>query len=420
MRQSMKVNSFIVAFAALMVWSASASVRASEEGYFPVGDSREVYAKVFRGDPNQPAIVLINGLTQDSDHWRSTLPEVLASGRTVVIYDAFLQGRSLERHIDKNNLWPQLGRRPILPPVMGMEALFPDPRPMLPAVPIEGQAEDLRELLAQLKINKATVVGLSYGGALALQYGADFPKNVENVVLVAPYVEPMAEQDQLIRFLVGYYQRAYPLIRFNEDELYDFLFRGLVLTSYHFVEPSILKWGPFQSFAVAELARGVRQMDVAHVAKRLPKDSVHLVIAGMDAYIARPSLMRFWRGVPSSARASLAVVEGVEHKVNESVGPFLGGWVRAIVDGKVPGGQEWSGIPEKGVMRSSQGGSAIALPAADPCENLLRPGVPGAPNLPVDRIQRNPAEIFIGMARAMMWPPVRAWFDQMVKSWFPL
>jgi alpha/beta hydrolase fold len=47
------------------------------------------------------------------------------------------------------------------------------------------QARILHELLQVLKIEKATLVGYSWGGQIALQVAIDWPQNVENLLLVA-------------------------------------------------------------------------------------------------------------------------------------------------------------------------------------------------------------------------------------------
>src|SRR5688572_29878825 len=85
----------------------------SEEGFYKVAPGREMYAKTWRGDPTQAAVVLPNGLTQDTRHWATTLEEIRKSGRTVTVYDAILEGRSLERHIDQTAAWSKLGTHPI-------------------------------------------------------------------------------------------------------------------------------------------------------------------------------------------------------------------------------------------------------------------------------------------------------------------
>lgn len=413
------MDKVVVILAMLFLSVAKAEPILLKSGFFAVGKDRKVHAREYAGDPSKPAVILINGLTQDQDHWDTTIEEILKSGRRVITYDATYQGRSLEWHVETKRAWLKLGSQPVLPPLVGSEALYANQEPIFPASDITQQARELRALMKHFDVDKATLVGLSYGGGLALRFAADYPAQVENLVLLAPYVEPLTEQDQLIRYLVGNYQRAFPMMGLDGNGLYDFFFRALVLATYHVSEPTILKWGPFQSYAAAELARGIRHMEAKALSQKMPPQSVHLVIAGLDAYIQREVLTRFWHQVPEEARASFAVFEGVEHKINESVGPFLGAWVRRIVERypQVHTGKTFLGVPEKGYIQAVESKEKIALVKAVACENWLKPTHPGRPNYPMDRIARHPGEIFIGYARALMPPPIRLWFDRVTAFW---
>ncbi len=370
-----------------------------EESLVEVAPGRELFTRVFRGDPNLPAVVLLNGLTQDTDHWKSTVPEILKTGATVMVYDAFHQGRTLAHFVDKHRVWNQLAYRPLLPPLLFERQVRGHMDPLLPAAPIVQQAEDLKVLVAKtLGNSKVVVVGLSYGGGLNLEYAAIDSERIEAVISLAPYVEPLTEQDQIVRILIGNYLRMNPFSDANEAELYDFFLRGLVLGTYHHSEPTIMKWGSFQPYANSELARGIRHSDVSKLVKRLRPGTFHLGIAGLDSYIQRKVLEDFWESVPSKARASVTVFEGVEHKINESVGPFLGSWIAKIVTRKkyFSGGSLWSANPQSGLVKEVFGGRSLILPPSSICENvLLKPVGEGSINLPVDRIARHPAEILM-------------------------
>jgi len=51
---------------------------------------------------------------------------------------------------------------------------------------VGGYANGMRDLLTVFGIDKATVVGHSFGGGVAMQFGYQFPERTERVVLVAP------------------------------------------------------------------------------------------------------------------------------------------------------------------------------------------------------------------------------------------
>jgi pimeloyl-ACP methyl ester carboxylesterase len=51
---------------------------------------------------------------------------------------------------------------------------------------VGGYANGMRDLLTVLGIDKATVVGHSFGGGIAMQFAYQFPERTERLVLVAP------------------------------------------------------------------------------------------------------------------------------------------------------------------------------------------------------------------------------------------
>lgn len=388
------------------------------EGFFHTSSDRDIYYKYYPGNRDE-ALTAVNGLTQDTEHWQTDVAEMRATGGAVLLYDAFNQGRSLEKYIDDENVWGQIGIRPVVQPLLGERMLYGGREPLIQPTPIESQAQDLAELHDFLKIKKSTIAGLSYGGALALQYAAMYPERTNALILEDPYIEPMAAQDKLVRFFMDVYARAFPLMNFDEDELYDWILRGLVLTTYHLSEPTALKWGLLQPFAVSQLASGVRHLDAVKLVAKM-KVPIHLVIAGNSQYVQRGSLLKFWEKIPEQSQASLIVVEGVEHKMNEAVGPYLGALMRLLSEGrrKLLSGKSWVGIPEKGLLKSKDGKEEFVLAKSSICENFLRPTHPTAPNLPVDRIPRNPAELFIHSWRAQLPPEYRKQWDLLAKFWF--
>jgi pimeloyl-ACP methyl ester carboxylesterase len=97
-----------------------------------------------------PAIVLVHGITSSSRTWRSVV-EPLAEGHTVLAPDLLGHGRSAKPRGDYS---------------------------------LGAYASGLRDLLAVLRIPRATVVGHSLGGGIAMQFAYQFPERVERLVLV--------------------------------------------------------------------------------------------------------------------------------------------------------------------------------------------------------------------------------------------
>lgn len=350
-------------------WARQNAPQAAE-GFFQVEPGVSLYAKVIPGQPGAPVFVLLNGLTQDIDHWSTTVPYLQEKGATIVEIDLALQGRSMEKLL-KEKFTPF---NPVLPPLVMHGGLWDLP-PTFPAVPITSQSRFVSKLLQQLGITQpVTLLGLSYGGGLALQMAADYPEQIAQAILAAPYAFPLPDQDGLIRLLVKTIRNLYPQWRMvSFDNLYDLVLRGMVVSTYHLAEPEVLKWSPpFQSIAASELVRGIRHMSYMDLLKKL-KVPLHLIIAGRDSYIPRDKLDEFWAQVPAPEQGSTLEIEGSEHKMNESVGPFLASWAWELASNpdylQHPG--QFIGVPEDGVATEINGPRKVQLEKATPCQDWL-------------------------------------------------
>jgi len=102
-------------------------------------------------DGDGPALVLIHGITSSSQTWRSVLP-ALAEHYTVIAPDLLGHGRSAKPRGDYS---------------------------------LGSYASGVRDLLLALGHPRATVVGHSLGGGIAMQLAYQFPERVERLALVS-------------------------------------------------------------------------------------------------------------------------------------------------------------------------------------------------------------------------------------------
>jgi pimeloyl-ACP methyl ester carboxylesterase len=104
----------------------------------------------FRHVGQGPAVVLIHGITSSSKTWRAVIPR-LAERHTVIAPDLLGHGRSAKPRGDYS---------------------------------LGAYASGVRDLLIALGVPRATVVGHSLGGGVAMQFAYQFPERVERLVLV--------------------------------------------------------------------------------------------------------------------------------------------------------------------------------------------------------------------------------------------
>jgi pimeloyl-ACP methyl ester carboxylesterase len=98
-----------------------------------------------------PAIVLIHGLASSSATWRRVAPR-LAAHNTVLAVDLLGHGESAKPRGDYS---------------------------------LGAQASGIRDLMVALDIDRATFVGHSFGGGIAMQLAYQFPQRCQRLVLVA-------------------------------------------------------------------------------------------------------------------------------------------------------------------------------------------------------------------------------------------
>lgn len=115
--------------------------------YASINGHRRAYVKAGKG----PVLLLLHGLGCDHATWDVVIDD-LARDHTVIAPDLLGHGAS-----DKPRADYSLG----------------------------GYANGMRDLLAVLGIDKATVVGHSFGGGIAMQFAYQFPERTERIVLVS-------------------------------------------------------------------------------------------------------------------------------------------------------------------------------------------------------------------------------------------
>lgn len=119
------------------------------------------------GDENAPAVILIHGFISSSLIWSDVFLPLADAGFRVIAIDLPGYGYS-----DK----PADGR-----------------------YTINSQAHAVFRLMDRLGIDKATIVGASYGGAVAATMALDFPKRVERLVLIGAVSNDEPKKKLLMR-----------------------------------------------------------------------------------------------------------------------------------------------------------------------------------------------------------------------------
>lgn len=152
---------------AAVEWDEVAStVPHSENSHFVEVDGSTVHYQEF-GHAEHSAIILIHGYTASTYVWKTTAPMLAAEGFHVIAIDMLGFGYS------EKPAWFDYS--------------------------IDSQARMVQRFMDRLGIGRATVIGSSYGGAVAATLALDYPERVERLVLVSSVSNDKPKEHPLLR-----------------------------------------------------------------------------------------------------------------------------------------------------------------------------------------------------------------------------
>ncbi len=153
--------------AATVDWhDVSEKVIHAENSHFVEIDGATVHFQEF-GDRNSPTLLLIHGFTASVYVWKTVAPQLANEGFHVVAVDLIGFGFS-----DKPSWFDYK---------------------------ITSQARMLARFMDRLGIGRATVVGSSYGGAVALTLALDYTERVEKLVLVDAVINDEVKNQPILK-----------------------------------------------------------------------------------------------------------------------------------------------------------------------------------------------------------------------------
>lgn len=145
---------------------ASPHVTHADHSHFIMVDGSRVHYQEF-GDRSKPAMVLIHGYTASLYVWKTVAPMLADAGFHVIAIDLLGFGYS-----DKPR-WFDYS--------------------------MQSQARMVLRFMSRMGLGRSTVVGSSYGGAVALMLTLDYPEMVEKLVLVDAVCNDVPKNHPILR-----------------------------------------------------------------------------------------------------------------------------------------------------------------------------------------------------------------------------
>ncbi|MFZ4404463.1 MAG: alpha/beta fold hydrolase [Pseudobdellovibrionaceae bacterium] len=303
-------------------------------GFVRIRSDRELYVEFKPAKQGQPTVILLNGLTYSTSQWSAFSKVLEESGVGILKYDMYGQGQTLLKYA-----------------------------PVTQEISYQEQVQDLKLLLSKLPIQGPyNLVGLSYGGGIAAAYTAQYPDEVKNLILMAPFTEAIKTQEVWIQSQIWATRQIFPYNKYSDVELYDYFLKQIIYATYPQAEPVVLE-NPFKLDGVFHLVQGIRKYSPAKEAGKIPARTLHLMVSLQDQYIPEDVLQRYWQAIPAAAKASRLFINGSEHKIPEAVPHFAASWVIEILKGNPAlfNGDDFLGEAAKGQASSKDGRQNIRL-----------------------------------------------------------
>lgn len=114
-----------------------------------------VYYEI-NGKKDQPLIIFINGLTQNTAHWGVQTEPLNKLGYQTLTFDLLGQGKSF---------------KPIL------------------SINFAENVDVLHQLINEVKVKKAYIAGISFGGVTAMQFALRFPQQCQGLIIMSAFSE---------------------------------------------------------------------------------------------------------------------------------------------------------------------------------------------------------------------------------------
>ena len=310
-------------------------------------------------------------IRQDQRLWVEHRPAV--NGKPTVFFANGLtwstrQWQPMVKALDQ--LDPELGI--VLYDMQGMGETLLDDKPIKKELPFDGQVRDLKDLYDALDIEGPKVLaGLSYGGAVTLEYLARYPDDFEKGIAMAPFLERLPDQDQWIRNMIKVSRSMFPMNPHTDEELYDYWLRQLVYMTYPSAEPIILE-NPYKLEAVFRMVQGAKNWRALETADRLPRRKLHLLAGQEDPFVRLPWLETFWRAVPEQSRASFLILRNTTHKLPQERPDIVAAWLMHILseNPNLNRGLIFEGDPYTKTAKS--GNVSLPLKKVNFCELTMR------------------------------------------------
>lgn len=207
-----------------------------------------------------------------------------------------------------------------------------DEEGMIPAMKItlDEQADLLEAILSHLGKKKVFLVGLSYGGGVALNYSSHYGSRVLGLGLIAPYVSDFKSYKPGLTGLYYFLVSLNPFTSKVTPYSLPFYFQTARLKGR--LNPST-NWTPQRMNALTKLTLGILDLDTDKTLDETPHLplGIHLLTACQDTVVPIAAHRHFYNRIPKSMDKSFSLEDGIGHRVLSDHPKRAARWLHRII-----------------------------------------------------------------------------------------
>ncbi|MFP5519355.1 MAG: alpha/beta fold hydrolase [Bdellovibrionia bacterium] len=188
---------------------------------------------------------------------------------------------------------------------------------------LEEQVKALQELLQELKVDRFSVVGFSYGGGVALAMTPVFGPRIEHFILFLPFILRLDLSLPFSRLWMaqyGFLKGLTPKIWQSSFTQAEKLYERFIENYMHYRYLKRIPDARYRQVAV-DLSHGIMEFNSFKVMNFIPDHKLILVTSGLDTLVPQSLYHEFWYRLPESKkRGWLKVLNGQHLLLEQSPG----------------------------------------------------------------------------------------------------
>lgn len=197
-------------------------------------------------------------------------------------------------------------------------------------ISLDEQAELLESILSKLHKEHIFIVGLSYGGGLALHYTGHYPKRVLGLGLIAPYVTNFKSYKPGVTGLYYFLASLNPLTKRMAPYTLPPYFQQARMRGR--LNPQT-NWTPNKMHSLTKLTLGILDLDTDKALDEMPHLplGIHLLTACQDTVVPIAAHRHFYNRIPKSMDKSFSLEDGIGHRVLSDHPKRAARWLHRIL-----------------------------------------------------------------------------------------